>query len=224
VNVAIDSIVDNGFQSTLSAHGRPPRACGGLTLVKILARCGVERSAHEVWPHISRPGLRGQLCARSYLIGRYAVSSGLSAAVIQCHAARAWDGLVTCASNGFHVIINHRATNQRFSAVAEEGHYTILHTISTEAIELDDPTVGHVLRLTKRDFLDRWQPNYETAGFVMIAIAPDTLVVENTANARCPRCEEPLRFRPSALFNPSHWQQDACFKRFFCLGCDAAFR
>lgn len=224
MTVAIDIPVEKSAQLALGMHGRPRRACGGLTLIKVLSRCGIERSIFEVWPHISLLGIRGQRCARTYLIGKYAADSGLSAAVIQCHAARAWDGLMTCANTGLHVIINHRATNNRLTDATREGHYTILHTISTEAIELDDPTAGHIQRLSKSEFLDLWQPNYETAGFVMIAITAETRVGEKAAIASCPRCEAPIRFRPGALFYPLNWRQGGCFQRFFCLGCDAAFQ
>lgn len=224
VTATMNNLIDRFAQATNPLHDRPPRACGGLTLIKVLSRFGVDRSIHEVWPHISRPGLRGQRCARSFLIGKYAADSGLSAAVIQCHRATGWAGLMTCASNGLKVIINHRATNDGTSDAVREGHFTILNAISHESIEIDDPTAGNFRRLSKQSFMDLWQPNHETAGFVMIAMSAEACVDGSQNIASCPRCGVDIRFQPRVLFDPLHWHQGGCFKRFFCLGCDAAFR
>ncbi|HBJ33383.1 MAG TPA: hypothetical protein DDZ51_01200 [Planctomycetaceae bacterium] len=226
VSGAIDLTSESRSGVSGSVQDRPPRACGGLTLINILSSFGIERTVLDVWPHISRHGLRGELCARSYLIGKYAADAGLASAVIQCHAARAWDAVRFCASNGLRLMINHRATNDACLSTSQEGHYTILRSILNDRIELEDPLLGRVIRLCKRDFLDLWQPNLETVGFILIAIGTEHPSDDGNVKGelRCPRCTMPIRFQPSILFEPCHWNQGGMFQRFFCLGCDAAFQ
>ncbi|WP_197452758.1 cysteine peptidase family C39 domain-containing protein [Rosistilla oblonga] len=207
--------------TTAAKDNALPRSCGPISLVAALRRFGIEQSVDAIWPAVTRKDPFGTRAARSYLLAALARTCQLDAAVLQCQPERAWQAIRTCHDADITVVLNHRAYR-----APDEGHFTLLAAIDDATITVDDPFLGKNKQIDRQRFLKLWQPNRETAGHVLIAIDnPTTGQAEEASEdtTTCPRCAAPITLAPNRLFEPTEWNPNGLWQRFFCLGCDASF-
>ncbi|QDV13782.1 hypothetical protein CA51_36730 [Rosistilla oblonga] len=207
--------------TTAAKNNALPRTCGPISLVAALRRFGIEQSVDAIWPAVTRKDPFGTRAARSYLLAALARTCQLDAAVLQCQPERAWQAIRTCHDADLTVVLNHRAYR-----APDEGHFTLLAAIDDATITVDDPFLGKNKQIDRQSFLKLWQPNRETSGHILIAIdTPKTDRTEATPQSitTCPRCAAPITLAPNRLFEPTDWNPNGLWRRFFCLGCDASF-
>lgn len=181
------------------------RTCGAACLSMVYGSFGVAVSQEEIWPNISKRNAFGSVASTTHLMARDAIERGFDAVVIQ--ANHPLEALRVCLLNGIRVILNHRLDQK-----SPVGHYSVLANIDCADVILHDPLSGPSRQVGFAELLDMWRvgiPISETIGNVLIGIAPrNPAAVEPACSlckltigpeVPCPKCQQPVRLRPSAV-------------------------
>jgi hypothetical protein len=203
------------------------RGCGAACLRMVYKSLGKDIPQAEIWPLIAKPNRFGVVSSTTHLMALHAIGQGLSAVIIQ--ARHPLQVLRLCRDAGLRAILN-----QRPSADATTGHYTVLVDIDDKTVVVHDPSIGP-RRMLHAELMQLWQPRSsasEITGNILIGIAADPAPVPacefcHTAipnKVICPRCKSPVGLGPAALLGCI---RDGCIARLWnyvaCPSCDFVF-
>lgn len=200
-----------------------PDGCAAAALAMVYRSFGIACAQAELWPRVTA-SVRGVPRGKTHLIGRDALSRGLSAVVVR--PASPWEALRECANDSVRVILHHR-----ISTAEPSGHYSVLAGIDETSLRLHDPLHGPDRRLGREEFLALWSPSRhgrEVVGHVLVAISdrPGECIClychsECPESIECVGCGSALRLRPAEVIGcldlgcPGR-RFEACY----CLSCD----
>src|SRR5262245_38563656 len=141
-------------------------SCGAAALAMVYRSLGVDHDQKRIWDAIASRNAHGHACSRAQALAADALRHGLSALVVQVRDP--WLVLERCIRQSIRVIINHAPEPK-----SSRGHYSALVALDDECVVLHDPTYGPNRTLTRKEFLQLWNPSSgvsEILGQVLIAL------------------------------------------------------